>query len=115
MSRKKGTPNKMTAAIKDAVELSFSKKNKGGKYLDKLADDFPAVYCGLIAKCMPQAIAVDVQIHAINLGLEMKRAADTLALLTHPPDTPPLIDVTPDTVQPDTPSPVTVSGDADDV
>jgi hypothetical protein len=106
-------PGKMNAAIKDAVERAFTRKNVDGEYLETLADTHPAVFCALVAKCIPQAVAVDVHHHAVNLGTEMQRAADNLARLNKQPDTPAMIDVTPDT--PDNVSPVTVSGSADDV
>ena len=98
---------RMTVAIKEAVETAFTRKNKGGRYLSRLADDHPAVFCALVAKCIPQAVAVDVHHHAVNLGAEMQRAADTLARLNQPM----MIDITPDSVSPDSVSPVTVPGE----
>ena len=98
---------RMTVAIKEAVETAFTRKNKGGRYLSRLADDHPAVFCALVAKCIPQAVAVDVHHHAVNLGLEMQRAGETLARLNAPG----LIDVTPDSVAPDSVTPVIVPGE----
>ena len=115
-SRTRGK-GRMTVAIKDAVEIAFGKKNKGGHYLAWLADEHPAVFVNLVCRCIPQAIQVDVHNHAVNLGLEMRKAAEALARLNHPT----MIDVTPDTVPPDTSdtvapdtvAPDTLSGDTE--
>ena len=107
---------RMTTAIKDAVEHAFRKKNEQG-YLLWLADEHPSVFCSLIAKCIPTQLAVDVNHHALNLGIEMARASERLSrlnaapILEHisSPDTP--SPDTPDTSQPDTSQPDNVSGD----
>ena len=110
-------PGRMGAAVKDAVELAFKKQNRGGRYLDMLASEHPAVFVSLLAKCIPTQLAVDVKHHALNLGVEMARASERLSrlnaapILEHiaTPDTP--SPDTPDTPQPDTPQPDNVSGD----
>ena len=100
----------MTIAIKDAVERTFAKKNDGGAYLEKLADEHPAVFCGLVAKCIPQAIAMNVDIkHTFNLGLEMQKADRALARLNSP-GTPITIEHEPGTPEHDTVTPDTVTG-----
>jgi hypothetical protein len=90
---------RMNVAIKDAIEAAFGRANRGGRYLEWLAAEHPAVFVNLVCRCLPQSIQVDVHNHAVNLGLEMRLAAETLARLNHPP----MIDVTPDTDTPDTP------------
>ena len=51
--RKKGTPNKLTAEIKDAVEKAFVAVG-GSRYLEKIAAEHPAVFCTLLAKVLPR-------------------------------------------------------------
>ena len=99
---------RMTLAIKDSVEVAFGKANKGGRYLAFLAKEHPAVFVTLVAKCIPQAVNVDVHHHAVNLGLEMRRAADALDRLNHAPA---MIDVTPGVVVANTVAPGTVVPD----
>ena len=111
-------PGRMGAHVKDAVELAFKKQNRGGRYLEMLATEHPAVFVSLLARCIPQAVAVDVNHHVLNLGVEMARASERLSrlnaapILEHisSPDTP--SPDTPDTSQPDTSQPDTVPGDA---
>jgi hypothetical protein len=121
VARTKGAQNKITIAVKDAVEHAFRKKNQQG-YLLWLADEHPSVFCALVAKCIPTQLAVDVNHHALNLGVEMARASERLArlnaapILEHivTPDTPSPgtpDPPQPDTPQPDTSQPDTVSGD----
>jgi hypothetical protein len=78
MARTKGSKNRMTIAVKDAVQNAFTIKNKDNKYLLGLADEHPAVFCNLVAKCIPQAVALDVTHHALDLGLAMRQAQDRL-------------------------------------
>jgi protein-disulfide isomerase len=50
--RKKGVPNKTTAAVKDMILQALS--NKGGaKYLEKQADQNPAAFMQLVGKVLP--------------------------------------------------------------
>ncbi len=50
--RKKGTPNKLTADIRAAIEAAFDQV--GGKdYLVGVAGTDPAVFCGLLGKVLP--------------------------------------------------------------
>ncbi len=51
--RKIGTPNKLTAEIKDAVEKAFVAAG-GSKYLEKIAKEHPAVFCTLLGKVLPR-------------------------------------------------------------
>jgi len=56
--RKKGTPNKLTASVKDAIEKAF--KNVGGaKYLEKVANEDPRTFCTLLGKVLPTQITGD--------------------------------------------------------
>lgn len=105
MPRTKGAKGKRTIAINQAVETAFRMKNTGNKYLLKLADDNPALFVQLLCKCIPQAVAIDLTVHSLDLGLAMRQAQERLNT----------IDITPDIVAPDNELPVllpVVSGDA---
>ncbi|RWX68021.1 hypothetical protein EN833_08255 [Mesorhizobium sp. M4B.F.Ca.ET.190.01.1.1] len=47
-----GTPNKVTASIKEAVTEAFEKAG-GVDYLVKLATEDPRTFCGLVGKVIP--------------------------------------------------------------
>lgn len=58
--RKKGVPNKATSTLKDAIlragELSGQdQKGKNGLigYLQRVADDDPKAFCGLLGRVLP--------------------------------------------------------------
>jgi len=53
--RQKGTPNKVTASIKEALQAAFDEV--GGKdYLVKVATTDPKAFCTLIGKVIPQDV-----------------------------------------------------------
>lgn len=50
--RKKGTPNKLTSAVKDMILQALT--NKGGvEYLEKQADQNPVAFMTLVGKLVP--------------------------------------------------------------
>lgn len=98
MPRRKGSQNKLTVLVKDAVENVFSTVNEGGVYLTWLSKEHPAAFVSLVGKCIPQAVAIDVK-HTFDLGAEMLAAQANLERLSSP-DTPITIDHQPNTVQP---------------
>ena len=108
MARTKGAKNKMTIAIKDAVEHAFSTVNRDGQYLVNLSKEHPQVFCALVSKCIPAAVAVDVKIHAIDLGNAMLEASQRLKdfnakTIEHTPNTEqllPIVDAITDDDQP---------------
>lgn len=53
--RKLGTPNKLTAALKDALANAFEEVG-GQSYLVKVALEDPRTFCTLLGKAMPTAI-----------------------------------------------------------
>lgn len=56
--RVRGTPNKLTGAVKDMVLTALS--NKGGvKYLERQADENPVAFMGLVGKVIPLQVAGD--------------------------------------------------------
>jgi hypothetical protein len=105
----------MTTAIKERVESAFrtinGKENAG---LLKLARDHPAIFYGLVAKCIPNAVALTVDHHGLDLGLAIRQGRERLNI----------IDVTPDKVvetivkqpivivEPDKPPLVTIAPDS---
>ncbi len=101
---RKGCPNKTTKAIKERIEQAFKHVNgKRNAGLIKLSKDHPAIFYGLVAKCVPTAVAIDVQ-HHIDLGALMLEAERNLQRLAAP-----TIDVTPSQVV--EPEPVTLTVD----
>ena len=54
--RKKGTPNKISGELKEAVLKTF-KKVGGIKYLEGVARTQPQVFCKLLQKLLPTEIA----------------------------------------------------------
>ena len=59
--RKKGTPNKATKLIKDAVMESFAKVG-GVDYLVRVADEDPKAYLILLGKILPSEINATVSV-----------------------------------------------------
>ncbi len=53
--RKKGTPNRITGVVKEAVLEAFETVG-GAEYLVRLADEEPRVFATLLAKCIPQEV-----------------------------------------------------------
>ena len=88
MPRTKGALGRRTVAVSEAVENAFRKVNKGNRYLLRLAEENPQLFVQLLCRSIPQAVAVDVQITALDLGLAMRQASERLNV----------VDVTPDNV-----------------
>ena len=51
--RAKGTPNKLTSAIRDAIFVSFERLG-GAAYLEEVARRDPRTYCALLGKVLPR-------------------------------------------------------------
>lgn len=72
--RKKGTPNKATAELKDAILSAFDSVG-GSTYLVEVAKEHPQVFCTLLSKVLPKDIVADVNLTApTNLRVEIVRA-----------------------------------------
>ncbi|MER8628503.1 hypothetical protein NKH55_01835 [Mesorhizobium opportunistum] len=56
--RTAGTPNKVTASIKEAVTEAFEKAG-GVDYLVKLSKDDPRTFCALVGKVIPLQVSGD--------------------------------------------------------
>jgi hypothetical protein len=58
--RAKGSTNKLTKTVKEAIEIAFN--NVGGhKYLERMADKEPKAFLALLGKVIPQQINANVQ------------------------------------------------------
>ena len=53
--RQKGTRNKLTIAVKEAIETAFEKLG-GAKYLIGIGRSDPQVFCSLLGKILPKEI-----------------------------------------------------------
>jgi len=58
--RRKGSINKLTRTIKEAIELSFDKVG-GAEYLAEMAREEPVAYMGLLGKVLPTQIDATLQ------------------------------------------------------
>lgn len=58
--RKAGTPNKLNASVKEAILEAFNDVG-GPKYLVKVANENPAVFCQLVGKVLPLTVQGDPQ------------------------------------------------------
>lgn len=56
--RKKGTPNRLNATVKAAIEEAFNKAG-GADYLARMADEQPQAFMTLLGKVLPMQIAGD--------------------------------------------------------
>jgi hypothetical protein len=72
--RTKGTPNKVNAAVKEAIVSAFNKVG-GEDYLVKVAETDPRTFCALLGKVMPTQLtgAGDEPIRVANEGSESAR------------------------------------------
>ena len=80
--RKKGTPNKVTLQLREAVLQSF--ENLGGvKYLEKLAKIEPRSYAMLLARVLPTQVEADLGLTTVIVrnytGIEWEEKARVLA------------------------------------
>lgn len=56
--RPKGSQNKLTREIKEAIVNAFEKVG-GEEYLIRVAEDDPKTFCGLLGKALPLQITGD--------------------------------------------------------
>lgn len=54
--RTKGTPNKVNAAVKEAILGAFNKVG-GQAYLERVAENDARVFCGLLGRVLPTQLA----------------------------------------------------------
>src|SRR5208282_6651091 len=86
--RKKGTPNKTTAALKDAILAAADEALPGGKvgYLKWLAKNNSSAFAGLLGKVLPSTLAGDPtnpirHDHEIDLTIYSDAELDTIAAI----------------------------------
>jgi hypothetical protein len=75
--RKKGTPNKTTAALKDAILTAAEDAMPGGKvgYLKWLAKHNSGAFASLLGKVLPTTIAGDPE-NPVQHGVDMSIYSD---------------------------------------
>ena len=56
IGRAKGTPNKLTRAVREAIERAFEKVG-GDDYLVTVAKEQPQVFCTLLGKLLPMQLS----------------------------------------------------------
>lgn len=59
--RQAGTPNKVTADIRSAVQQAFDEAG-GVNYLKDIAKSHPQVFCSLVGKIIPTKIEGDMRL-----------------------------------------------------
>lgn len=75
--RKKGTPNKTTAALKDAILTAAEDVHPGGKvgYLKWLAKSNSSAFASLLGKVLPTTLAGDPE-NPLELTVDLTRKSD---------------------------------------
>ena len=68
--RKKGTPNRATQSVKDAMQQAFDEAG-GVKFLGKLAKEDPRTFATLLAKLIPNEVKADVTGEAFRLNINL--------------------------------------------
>ena len=63
--RAKGTPNKTTAAIREAVLHAFDELG-GADYLVRLGQEDPKAFCSLLGRVLPRE--VNAEVHGLTLA-----------------------------------------------
>ncbi len=62
------------AQLTKLISSHFHALNHDGEYLDTLASLHPGIYASLVAKVLPQAIAIDITAQVIDLGAAMRES-----------------------------------------
>ncbi len=76
--RRKGSKNKTTVLLKEAIEESFA--NVGGaEYLTQMATEEPKAYLTLLAKILPAKIEADINVFQGAALVERLQQGRTLA------------------------------------
>lgn len=73
--RQKGTPNKLTASLKEAILAAFDEAG-GKEYLLKVAAEQPQVFCQLLGKVLPQQIDMDIDHNYVARMPDMPKTSD---------------------------------------
>lgn len=70
--RKKGTPNKIPMALREAIQAAFDKVG-GVEYLCGIAQSQPQVFCSLLGKVIPAQLSVSL---TVDLAERVRRAKE---------------------------------------
>lgn len=77
--RQKGTPNKTTVALKDAIMNAFHKVG-GRAYLVTVAKEDPKTFCTLLGRVLPQELKAEIDARheglPTNITIEVVRSGD---------------------------------------
>ena len=84
--RKPGSPNKLTRNMREIIMVAFTKAG-GCDYLVRQSKEEPKAFMALLGRVVPQEIAVSI--HNVDLGAEMRLAAERLDRLNAPKDVTP--------------------------
>lgn len=70
--RQKGTPNKLTRSIIDAIDHAFEQVG-GSSYLERVAKDDPKAFCALLGRRIPKDVNLGVQ-GGLKLSINLSTA-----------------------------------------
>lgn len=73
--RPKGSVNKVTKTIREAIEASFDKVG-GADYLARMAEEQPTAYMTLLGKVLPAHMNISTKDTGFKLVVERVSAAD---------------------------------------
>ena len=73
--RPKGSQNKVTKTIREAIEASFEQVG-GAEYLAKMAEEQPTAYMTLLGKVLPAHMNISTKDTTFKLVVERASAAD---------------------------------------
>lgn len=73
--RPKGSPNKVTKTIREAIEASFDKVG-GADYLARMAVEQPSAYMGLLGKVLPAHMNITTKDNKFTVIVQRASAAD---------------------------------------
>jgi hypothetical protein len=74
--RKKGTPNKVTADLKDAI-LGALEAEGGQAYLERVAKSDPRTFCSLLGRVLPMQVQGDPEfplMPVLNIALSRNKS-----------------------------------------
>lgn len=77
--RKKGTPNKITATVREAVEQAFNELG-GVAYLVKLGKNDPRAFITLLARVLPTKVEAEVSVTMRELEERLQKGRERVAL-----------------------------------
>lgn len=72
--RQKGTPNRITRTIREAIEQAFHEVG-GPRFLTKLAQDDPRAFSSLLARLIPMQVQAEAKLDLGEAILQARRQA----------------------------------------